>query len=105
MSHTILESDIREGNAQVQRPPSTRNPAVHGPSRQDPGLPSCPRPMCPCRESCQIPITASIPTLLRASVVHSALSAFEVSYFTFLMPATYLSHTICCACAKCPRLT
>ncbi|KZP05482.1 hypothetical protein FIBSPDRAFT_877473, partial [Athelia psychrophila] len=37
MSHNILESAVRERNAQAQQSPPTRNPTVHGPSRPDPG--------------------------------------------------------------------
>ncbi|KZP09710.1 hypothetical protein FIBSPDRAFT_231556 [Athelia psychrophila] len=34
---TMKDQASREGNARIQWPPSTRNPAVHGPSRRDPG--------------------------------------------------------------------
>ncbi|KZP15710.1 hypothetical protein FIBSPDRAFT_76456 [Athelia psychrophila] len=58
--HIILELDIREGNAQVQRPALHQKLSCTWAKSAGSWLPSCPRPTCPCRESCQNLIIASI---------------------------------------------
>ncbi|KZP27240.1 hypothetical protein FIBSPDRAFT_322413 [Athelia psychrophila] len=91
---TVKDQDIREGNAQVQRPPSPETPLYMGQVGGILVLIGLFAPTFTTYVSVPWIVPKSNycvhPILLRALVIYSELSAFEVSCFTFLMPATYL---------------
>ncbi|KZP27199.1 hypothetical protein FIBSPDRAFT_321228 [Athelia psychrophila] len=87
MSYTILESASRERNARIQWPPSTRNPAVHGPRRRDRSANRAVRPhvhdlraRAVNRPKFQLSYSSRLYCELRLFIWRSALSRSLISY-------------------------